>query len=187
MSDQVTDEQLARFMAAAQSGAGDAYAALLKAILPRLRAMIRNRRRFLSEADIEDLVQDTLVSLHSVRATYDPSRPFWPWLFAIARNRLADGARRHARRSANEVSVPEYPVTFSAEEANWDAEGYGDPEILREAIDRLPAAQRQAVDLLKIKELSLREASVESGMSVGALKVSMHRAMTTLKKALRKS
>ena len=65
-------------MAAAQSGASDAYAALLKAVLPRLRAMIRNQRRFLSEADIEDLVQDTLVSLHAVRATYDPAAPSGP-------------------------------------------------------------------------------------------------------------
>lgn len=187
MSNRITDEELGKLMAAAQAGVPGAYATLLKAVLPRLRAMIRHQRRFLSEDDIEDLVQDTLVSLHSVRATYDASRPFWPWLFAIARNRLADSARRYARRARNELSVAEYPVTFSSPETNWDGEEYGDPDNLRHVIDQLPDVQRQAVNLLKIKQLSLREASVESGLSIGALKAAVHRAMTTLKRTLQKS
>ena len=85
------------------------------------------------------------------------------------------------------MSVPEYPVTFSAAETNWDAEGYGDPEVLREAIDRLPAAQRRRWSSVEDQGVVAAEASAESGMSVGALKVSMHRAMTALKKALQKS
>lgn len=180
-------DDLERLMAAAQNGDSVAYARLLRAILPRLKSMIRNQRRFLPEEDIEDLVQDVLVSLHAVRATYDPSRPFLPWLYAIARNRLADGARQYARKRANEVSVPEYPVTFSESETNWAPEEYGDPQGLQHAIGRLPNAQRQAVELLKLKGLSLREASAASGMTVGALKVSMHRAMAALKRALRKT
>ena len=60
-------------------------------------------------------MQDILLSLHSVRATYDPARPFLPWLLTIARNRMADGSRRQMRRAANEVSVAEYPETFSVD------------------------------------------------------------------------
>ena len=97
------DRRLAGLMRSAQDGDGSAYAALLREVTPWLRQMMRHQRPFLQPQDIEDLVQDVLLSLHAVRASYDPKRPFLPWLAAIARNRLADGARRYARRAAKEV------------------------------------------------------------------------------------
>src|SRR6516162_11720825 len=98
----ILDEQLRLLMGSAQGGDRDAYRALLTAITPRIRRVVRARRPFLGTADVEDLVQDVLLSVHAVLATYDPSRPFMPWLFAIARNRLADAARHYARRRAHE-------------------------------------------------------------------------------------
>jgi RNA polymerase sigma-70 factor (ECF subfamily) len=168
----------------AQAGDARAYAQLLKAITPRLRNFLRGQRRFFRAEDIEDLVQDVLLSLHAVRATYDPERPFMPWLMAIARNRLADSARRHARRSAHEVQVTEMPGAVSEAGADIDPEIYRDPEALKRAIQELPPGQRQAIEMLKLREMSLKEASAAGGMSVGALKVSVHRAMETLRKAL---
>jgi RNA polymerase sigma factor (sigma-70 family) len=180
------DQVFAMQMRAAQSGDARAYAELLKEITPRLRNFVRARRRFLSTDDIEDLVQDVLLSLHAVRATYDPERPFLPWLMAIARNRLADGARRYARHSAHEVQVDELPVTFADEETNIEFDVYRDPEELRQAVQSLPRGQREAIEMLKLREMSLQEAAAASGTSVGALKVSIHRAMGTLRKALAK-
>ena len=128
------------------------------------------------------------MSLHSVRTTYDPQRPFLPWLIAIARNRLADGARRYARQAAHEVQVDQFPVTFLEDAANSEsAARIGDPEALLRAVHALPKAQREAIEMLKLRELSLKEASTASGMSVGALKVSTHRAMGALRKALQKT
>ncbi len=187
MSHKQTDEHaLETLMQAAQAGDGLAYARLLKEITPRLHAMIRRQRQFLPADDIEDLVQDVLISLHAVRVTYDPSRPFMPWLIAITRNRLADSARRYVRQKAHEMNVEEYPVTFSEEGANTDSELYRDPQALRQAIEALPPAQRGAIEMLKLREMSLKEAAIASGTSVGALKVSVHRAMTALRKALSK-
>jgi len=179
------DRHLAALMQAAQSGETRAYAQLLHEISPRLRQLMRRQRPSVDAADIEDLVQDVLLSLHTVRATYDPQRPFMPWLLAIARNRLADGARRYARHAAREVLVDELPVTFQDESANIDNEVFGDPGALRRAIAALPRAQRKAVEMLKLRELSLKEASTQSGMSVGALKVSMHRAIASLRRVLK--
>jgi RNA polymerase sigma factor (sigma-70 family) len=173
-------------MRAAQAGDARAYARLLQQVTPRLHAMIRSQRRFLSAEDIEDLVQDVLISLHAVRATYDPTRPFMPWLAAITRNRLADSARRYGRQKAHEVNVEEYPVTFSEDGTNKDSEQYRDPEALRQAIDALPSGQREALEMLKLREMSLKEAAAASGSSIGALKVSVHRAMGALRKALNK-
>jgi RNA polymerase sigma factor (sigma-70 family) len=182
-ADKRTFEELMR---AAQAGDAHAYTRLLSEITPRLHVMVRRQRQFLPTEDIEDIVQDVLISLHSVRATFDPSRPFMPWLVAIMRNRLADAARRYGRKKAHEMNVEEYPVTFSEKAANIDSDLYRDPEALRQAIETLPPGQREAVEMLKLREMSLKEASIVSGTSVGALKVSIHRAMSALRKALSK-
>jgi RNA polymerase sigma-70 factor (ECF subfamily) len=179
------EKRFAALMKAAQTGNKSAYVQLLEEITPRLRQAIRRQRMFLDPSDIEDLVQDVLLSLHAVRSTYDPERPFMPWLFAIMKNRMADSARRQIRIFAHELQVDDLAVTFSDNPENIDEEVYRDPEALRLAIETLPQAQRQAIDMLKLREMSLKEASSVSGMSIGALKVSVHRAMAALRKALK--
>src|SRR5262249_31319980 len=128
------------------------------------------------------LMQDILLSLHAVRATYDPQRPFMPWLMAIMRNRLVDAVRRYSRRTAHQVQVENVPVTFSDEGANLGSDGYRDPEELRQAIEGLPPVQRAAIEMVKLREMSLKEAAAASGASIGTLKVSVHRAMATLRR-----
>ena len=185
-SDFSRDARLAALMRAAQQGDTRAYSHLLDELTPLLRRFVRSQRRFLNAADIEDLVQEILLSLHSVRATYDPQRPFLPWVMAIARNRLVDGARRYARQAAHEVQVDQFPVTFAEDGTNKES-GVGDPEALLQAVKTLPRAQREAIEMLKLRELSLKEASAATGMSVAALKVSTHRAMGALRKVLQKT
>jgi len=178
------DGRFVALMRAAQAGDSDAYAQLMREITPRIRFVVRSRRKFLSADDIEDLVQDVLLSVHAVRATYDPSRPFMPWLLAIIRNRLADAARRYARRTRQEVFVDNLDVTFAGESANSIKETYADPEALRLAIQTLPDGQRSAIEMLKLREMSLKEAAAACGTSIGALKIATHRAMTALRKKL---
>jgi RNA polymerase sigma-70 factor, ECF subfamily len=179
------DGHLAHLMARAQQGDSAAYVTLLRAIAPRVRQLVRARRRFLSESDVEDVVQEVLLSVHAVRATYDPARPLMPWLSAIVRHRLADAGRRHLRQGAREVCVDDLDVTFQAPAANTHEEMFGDPDALARAIQALPPGQRQAVELLKLRELSLKEASALTGMSIAALKVATHRAIASLRRALR--
>jgi RNA polymerase sigma factor (sigma-70 family) len=180
------EARLAALMRSAQGGDTDAYAALMQELAERVRRIVRHRRAFLEHADIEDLVQDVLLSVHAVRATYDATRPFIPWLLAITRNRLADAARRYARHGAREVVVEDLDVTFFSESANTMTTTYGDPDALKEAIADLPRGQRSAIELLKLKEMSLKEAAAASGTSVGALKVATHRAMDALRRKLKK-
>lgn len=182
----VGDDELAPLMSAAQRGDQRAYRRLLQDITPRLRNFVRSRRPFLQPADIEDMVQDILLSLHAVRATYDSSRPFMPWLFTIAHHRLVDGARRYARRAVHEVQVESPPVTFSDAEPNTTGEAYRGTEALERAVRALPPGQRKAVEMLKLREMSLKEAAASSGTSVAALKVSVHRAIGALRKRLTK-
>lgn len=184
MTEQANDPTLERLMQAAQIGDARAYRCLLIDITPRLRRIIQSQRRFMRPDEIEDILQDVLISMHSVRATYDPQRPFMPWLLAIARNRLADSGRKWARRAANEVLVDEVPVTFADDRTNNEQERQFDSEGLRKAMRDLPPRQREAVEMLKVREMSLKEASAASGMSVGSLKVAVHRGIAALRKAL---
>jgi RNA polymerase sigma factor (sigma-70 family) len=178
------DEQLRLLMREAQKGDGDAYRALLTAVTPRIRRVVRARRGFLGVADTEDLVQDVLLSVHAVLATYDPSRPFMPWLLAIVRNRLADAARRYGRQHKHETHVDDLQVTFGEFSTNTTDGGIGDLKALEQAIRALPAGQRQAIELLKLQEMSLKEASAATGTSVAALKVATHRAIVSLRRIL---
>jgi RNA polymerase sigma-70 factor (ECF subfamily) len=171
-------------MRRAQDGDQAAYASLLREVLPILKRVVQARLGFLPVMDREDLVQDIVVSLHAARATYDPARPFKPWLMTIAHNRMVDQARRKSRRTANEVTVDEYPTDVADTNASAAADHYGDPEELRQAIKTLPKGQRSAIELLKLREMSLKEAAEATGMSISALKVSVHRAIKSLRTSL---
>jgi RNA polymerase sigma-70 factor (ECF subfamily) len=83
-----------------------------------------------------------------------------------------------------EVQVEELP-DVSCERAVIFGDGtYRDPEALRNAVKKLPQKQRIAIEMLKLREMSLKDGSAASGMSAGALKVSVHRALPMLRKAL---
>jgi RNA polymerase sigma factor (sigma-70 family) len=177
-------DPLAELMRRAQHGDATAYRELLEAISPRIRALVRRRRGFIGREHVEDIVQDVLLSVHAVRATFDPERPFMPWLFAIVRHRLVDDARRYARQGAHELQADEANVTFDELAANRPDDAFGDMDALISAVGALPPGQRQAIELLKLQEMSLKEASTATGLSIGALKLATHRAMATLRRTL---
>jgi DNA-directed RNA polymerase specialized sigma24 family protein len=68
------------------------------------------------------VVQDVLLTLHRVRHTYDPARPFSHWLAAIARRRSIDALRRRSRVEAVEISDNRAYETFVDPAANRDIE-----------------------------------------------------------------
>ncbi len=175
------DLRWSRMMAAAQDGDARAYEGLLRECLPLLRAFCRTRLRDATEAD--DAVQDTLMTIHRARGSYDAARPFRPWLFAIAERRTMDRIRsrsRRANRETPEAASEEIASGAPGVETELDAQRHA--AKLRSAIEALPMAQRTALGLTKIQDLTLAEASLRSGMSVSALKVATHRAMRALRR-----
>ncbi|MFL1464191.1 sigma-70 family RNA polymerase sigma factor [Roseococcus sp. DSY-14] len=177
------DQRLGALMEAAQAGDAAAYQALLRECLPILRALCRTRLR--EPAEVEDAVGDALLTLHRIRHTYDPARPFGPWLAAIALRRAADRGRRLGRAGRREApldAAAEAPDAAPDAAAALEAGRAG--AALRAAVAALPPAQRAAIGLTKLEELSLAEASRRSGMTPGALKVATHRAMAALRRRL---
>ena len=167
------------YMARAQAGDREAYRRLLEEITPYLRSLAA--RLMQNRSDIEDAVQDALLTLHAVRHTYDPMRPFGPWLVAIARRRFVDGLRRRGRAASRETPLEVGHETFAAPETNFQEAAY-DGRAVREALECLPPGQRNAIRMLKLGEMSLKEAAAASGMSVAALKVATHRGLKRLRK-----
>lgn len=165
-------------MAAAQGGDAAAYEALLREVTPRIRAVSRARLRDATE--VEDAVQDTLLTLHALRHTYDPARPFGPWLSTIATRRAIDRVRRRSRTTGREASLEDLPDAAVA--APPEAEARLDALRLREAVEALPPSQRTALRLAKLEDLTLAEAAERSGLTVGALKVATHRALHALRR-----
>lgn len=178
------DSHWASLMAAAQNGDQNSYAQLLREITPLLRRLARQGWSMGNPTDLEDVVQETLLTVHAIRHTYDPGRPFLPWLLTLLQRRTADAIRRQARTNRREIAIDMTDVTFTVEATNSTYEALADSATLQKAIAQLPPSQRQAIELLKQKEVSLKEASAATGMSIAALKVATHRALKTLRTLL---
>jgi len=174
------DVEWSILMARAQEGDGAAYHRLLQEITPYLRSLAIRRHRDANDA--EDSVQDVLLPLHSIRQTYDPTRPFAPWLVAIANRRFIDRLRRQGRTRKREIPLTAEHETFCETTANLDERP--DKRELKGMVNNLPPAQQNAVRLLKLRELTLKEAEAVSGMSITSLKVNTHRALKNLRKML---
>ena len=176
------EERWRQQMRAAQDGDKSAYQELLTDIMPLLRAIVQ--RAWRNPHDVEDIVQDVLLSLHVVRHTYDSARPFVPWLLTIARRRIADAARRSSSRSEHEITVDVIPETFSGDDTKNEQEGSDDQGAIRHALAGLTSGQRQAVELMKLQGLTLHEASAITGKSVSALKINVHRGLKAMRRKM---
>lgn len=159
------------------AGNSTAHAALLRALLPALRSYFGRRLGSLCE-EVEDLVQETLISIHERRISYDPARPFTPWLYAIARYRLIDHVRR--RR-----------MTLPIEDAEPFLEGEGFEDATAAKIDveallsTLTPKQAMAIRRTRLEGLSTAEAAAAAGIGESDVKISVHRGLKSLAGRLR--
>lgn len=173
------ETELRDWMIRALDGDGKAYARLLDALLPRLRAFFR-RRMAGREDDIEDLLQETLIALHTRRMTYDRARSFTGWLYAIARYKMIDHFRRQGR------TVPIEGLEDSLSIASFEDEvGAGlDTEAL---LATIPDKQARAIRATRIDGLSTAEAAEREGMGESDVKVSTHRGLKALAARVREA
>jgi len=166
------ETQLKQWMLASLGGDAAAYRMLLSALTPHLRAYYA--RRLAAKADAEDLVQETLIAIHTRKASYDPSLPFTAWLHAIARYKLID----HFRRTGIRRTLPlEDAAAVVAEEDAKAAEAARDVERL---LAKLPEAKRELIRDVKLEGLSTAEAAAKTGLSESAVKVGVHRSLRKL-------
>lgn len=175
------ETRLAALMVAAQDGDQAAYQRLLLACKPLVQAAARGQG--VAPDRIDDVVQEALLAVHRARRTYDPARPFLPWLRAIAQRRAIDALRVQGRQRVREVHAPlayeshPDPATL----AEQGLEQSDQARRLRAAVAALPEGQREAVEQIGLRERTLDEAAASTGRTKGALKVNLHRALRTLR------
>lgn len=171
------ERELGHLMVRAQDGDRQAYEDLLTRVSGLVRGFVRRRVGDVAWAD--DVVQECLVALHRARHTYDPTRPFAPWLFAIAQNRLIDALRVTKRQLLREVQPDSvWPALAKRPEQERDAMRAD----LRREVAALPDKQRKVIELLKFQELSVREVASQLGMSEANVKVTAHRGYRALRR-----
>lgn len=161
-----------KLLLAGLSGDAASYRRFLEHVASSARVFFRRRLRSSGHAEVEDLVQETLLAVHTRIHTYRHDAPVMPWVYAIARYKLADFWRRQSLRSESlDVGEIEDSGAFAA---LTDAESTLDIESL---LQRLSPKIAQAVRLIKIDGLSVQEVASRLGMSESLVKVSVHRGL----------
>lgn len=163
-------------MQASLGGDARAHHTLLSALVPVLRRYYA--RRIVSMADLEDLVQETLIAVHTRRASYDRTRAFGPWLFAVARYKMID----HFRRSRNDVALDDLGDLLG--DGGFEDEVSARLDI-DAALDTLTVKQAAAIRATKIEGLSIAEAAARNDISEADVKVSVHRGLKALTRRLK--
>mgnify|MGYP000978314690 CR=1 FL=1 len=169
-------ERRAHLMECVQQGDPAAYRVLLDDITMDLRSFLGRRVR--DRQDLEDLVQDVLLALHRARHTYDPSRRFEAWMFAIARHVMIDGFRRRGVRARWEQPT-DRGATFEAV-----SDGSVGEIALADVLSTLPTPQREALEMVTLDGMSLEDAASRAGIRQGALRVRIHRGYRALRARL---
>lgn len=164
-----------------RSLAGDqrAYAVLLQETARLLRPFLSKRLSFANEVD--DLLQEILISIHKARHTYDGQRPYKPWAYAIAKYRLQDHLRMHyADQLRHAVDFDELEGSLSDDVTETDF-SY---ESISGEVQKLPEKQATILRLIHQDGYTAKEVAVKMGMNESAVKVAAHRAYKVLREKL---
>ena len=174
------DQKLNKMMIQAQNGNQVVYKSLFKEVSFILTNYLR--RRVNNPNLIEDILQEILISLHKARRTYDPTRPFLPWLYAIAEFRLIDFLRKYSKTCLREggeiMTEPTYESTHQQNGLDLSDEMTG-------AFEKLSPTQRKVIEHLKFNNISVKDTAKEFQMSESAVKVTAHRGYKILREILR--
>jgi RNA polymerase sigma-70 factor, ECF subfamily len=155
-----------------------AFDALYARVAPKLFGYLLRLSRDRSRA--EDLLQVTFTKIHRARASYLTGAPFLPWASAIARRSFFDEVR-FSRSRREELS---HDGTLPEPREESDALPSELQDALEQALDALPEAYREAIQLTKVTGLSMQEAAQVLGATPTAVKLRVHRGYVALRKAL---
>lgn len=170
-------EHLEQLIHAAQRGDADSYRVLLEESARMARAYVA--RRISKPEDVEDVVQEILIAIHKARHTYQSSRPYKPWLYALAGYKLNDYLRNHYRKAAREELTDTLPDTAADENVTFADRTH---EQLEEALSGLNERQKTILYKTKVEGHTHKEVADTLGMSETAVKVAAHRALKKLQR-----
>jgi RNA polymerase sigma-70 factor (ECF subfamily) len=168
-------------MRAAVRGDTGSYHRLLHELAPELRRVASRglAHHRLGPEDVEDVVQETLLAVHLKRHTWDEAQPLLPWVRAIARNKMIDHLRRRGRQT--HLPIDDFSESLAGDGAAAEMNGIDAERVMA----RLQGRQREIVAAISIEGASARQVAQRLGMTEGAVRVALHRALQSLAKAFR--
>ena len=166
---QFNSEKWDEWMRQSLKGDKNAYRLLLCDLRIWLQAYFNKRAH---PNEIEDLVQDTLLTIHNKRASYDPSRPFGPWLSAVAKHKWIDRIRKNIKFLEVELDDD-----LSLEDEN---NGLCAKHDVKKLLQLIPAKQAQIIEMVKLNEMSIGEVAQSLGQNETYIKVAVHRGLKLL-------
>jgi RNA polymerase sigma-70 factor (ECF subfamily) len=153
-------------------------------------------RRYLGDAQMaEDAFQSTFLQVHLKCDQFEEGRKFRPWLYTIATNQAIDAQRRNKRHrsvSLDRKTRPEssddlgslMDLLVSKEPApDFRAEATQRRDWIRRAVEQLPEALRDAVNLVYYQGMKYRDAADVLNIPVGTVKSRLHSAILKLNQA----
>ena len=181
---------LAEVLAAAARGEGPAWRELVDRYSPRVFALARSRCRSVDAA--EEVTQSVFATVAaklggqtgpgSGSGSYVEMGRFEPWLFRIAMNRIRDEARRRDRQAP--ATDPAELATLPDDHRVNGVAAAGELDALRHALDLLPDADREVIDLRHHGGLSFRQIAELVNEPIGTLLARHHRALRKLRTLL---
>lgn len=166
---------LANLFRSGLEGNQEAYARFLRSITPLLKRMVGKR---MNACDVDDVVQEILISIHKARHTYDGGRPLMPWLASIAKFRITDHLRKHyTQRQDKTVNIDELENILSDV-----TEGDAANESIDELLEGVPETQKRILTLMHVEGYTAKEVGNRMDMNESAVKVAAHRAIKKIRK-----
>ncbi len=151
----------------------------LIAEIPHLRRFARSLCGDSSLAD--DLVQDCIERALKKSHLYDATKPLRAWLYAVLRNIHVSNWRSNAKhqyaKNIDDLHEGE-GATRADQEDNFST------SLITEALDKLPAQQREVLVLVSLEEVSYKDAAEIIGVPIGTIMSRLSRARSTLKDIL---
>jgi len=182
--DNINVNRLKELLIQAQEGNQDSYKKFLLETTNILKSYFYQRVN--DHNFIEDLIQETLISIHKALPTYDPTLPVLNWIYTIAYRRYIDFVRKDARIKKNEYSTETF-YQYSSNITYKSQENYENQNRIKSVLDRMSERERKIITLLKIENYSIKEAAKILNLSESALKVAAHRAYKKIKKLLKEN
>jgi len=185
----VTEQAEHQLLRQAQEGDYDAFEQLHDALQPQIKRFVGRLIGYGQE--VEDITQDTFISLYTNLCRIDPVENLRPYVFRIARNRCYDALRRQGR--FEQVSLDDEPVEMRVSFAHVPYEGIPEDTThwlllhleVQEAMDRLPELQRQTLILYCEEEMTYHEIAEVMNVSIGTVKSRLFHARATLRRLLK--
>ena len=176
------ESQATALMIRTQGGDPLAYAELLTMLAGAARRYARGRLG--DVAWLDDVVQETLLSIHAARRTYDARRPFAPWFYAILSSRLIDVLRKEQRVRAREIAADVLPDSYAVAGGHTDGRDDVDFDQVKAALAAFRRGSGRSSARSSCDDESVRDVSRRFGMSESAVKVTAHRGYQALRRLL---